>query len=217
MNSRILHRIKEYLDDNDISMRQFEMSVGMSNGSFGTQLRNNKSISSERLENILREYPKMNPTYIMTGRGNHSLPDGASDQVELTVGNRIVYLNGIRSGKLIADMIKEIANDKGVNYVLPDLHDGDFMIRVNSQTMYPKYRAGDVIACTFVEKGGFLQYGKPHFINTIKQGAILARIKSSPNKESITCVFEDPESDEFEIALDQIAELAIVRATFRLE
>jgi hypothetical protein len=64
-----LHRIKKYIDYKEISVRAFEQRVGMSNGSFASQLKNGRTIGVDRLENILREYPELNAAWILTGEG----------------------------------------------------------------------------------------------------------------------------------------------------
>ncbi len=76
-----LQRIKQYIDYKGISISQFERSVGMSNGSFASQLRNNKSIGSDKIENILNVYPDLNPTWVFLGLGQmiFSKPFAQSD------------------------------------------------------------------------------------------------------------------------------------------
>ena len=74
----ILERLKQFIDLRGISVAAFERSIGMSNASFGKSLKNNGAIGSDKLENILRIYPDINPDWLLTGRGNmfsdHSNP-----------------------------------------------------------------------------------------------------------------------------------------------
>ena len=74
MAENTISRIKIFIDSKDISIRALEMSVGMSNGSFASQLKNNKTIGVDKIENILNEYPDLNPTWLLTGRGEMLLP-----------------------------------------------------------------------------------------------------------------------------------------------
>jgi len=64
-----IERIKQYIDHKGINIRKFELSVGFSNGSFGSQLKNKKSIGVDKLENILNVYSDINPTWLITGEG----------------------------------------------------------------------------------------------------------------------------------------------------
>ena len=51
--SNTVSRIKEFIDFKGLSVRKFEETVGFSNGAFATQYKNNKSIGSDKIENIL--------------------------------------------------------------------------------------------------------------------------------------------------------------------
>lgn len=64
-----LHRIKEFIDYKNITVKDFEIKVGFSNGAFGSQLRNNKTIGVDKLENILLVYSEINPEWLLTGKG----------------------------------------------------------------------------------------------------------------------------------------------------
>ncbi|MFC7523235.1 SlyX family protein [Parapedobacter sp. GCM10030251] len=65
-----LKRIKDYLDYKGIKISSFEKSVGLSNGSFGGQLKKNRTIGIDKLENILKTYPDLNADWVLTGRGD---------------------------------------------------------------------------------------------------------------------------------------------------
>ena len=65
-----LQRIKKFIDYKEISVRRFEEYIGMSNGSFASQLKNNKTIGVDKLENILFIYPEINAEWLLTGEGS---------------------------------------------------------------------------------------------------------------------------------------------------
>lgn len=66
--SNPLKRIKDYIDFKGINISAFEKSAGFSNGLFGGQLKRNRSIGIDKLENILKVYPDLNPNWVLTGR-----------------------------------------------------------------------------------------------------------------------------------------------------
>ena len=68
--SDTLLRIKQYIDYKGLSLRGFEQSIGVSNGSFTSQLKNGKTIGIDKLEKILQLYEELNPDWVTTGRGN---------------------------------------------------------------------------------------------------------------------------------------------------
>ncbi|KAF2333336.1 peptidase S24 [Flavobacterium nitrogenifigens] len=70
MIENTIHRIKQYIDFKGIKVSIFEKEVGMSNGSFASQLKNNKTIGVDKLENILKKYSEINIEWLLTGNGN---------------------------------------------------------------------------------------------------------------------------------------------------
>lgn len=64
-----LSRIKEYIDYKSISIHRFEKEIGISNGSFASQLKRNRTIGVDRLEKILIIYTELNPYWLLTGQG----------------------------------------------------------------------------------------------------------------------------------------------------
>ena len=65
-----LRRIKEYIDFKGINVSMFERSVNISNGAFASQLKKDKTIGVDKLENILLVYPDLNADWVITGKGN---------------------------------------------------------------------------------------------------------------------------------------------------
>ncbi|WP_299365080.1 hypothetical protein [Winogradskyella sp.] len=64
-----VHRIKEYLDFKGITIQQYESSVGYSNGAFGSQIRNNGKIGSDKLEKTLSLYTDLSAEWVLLGKG----------------------------------------------------------------------------------------------------------------------------------------------------
>jgi len=52
-----------------LSARQFDLSIGASNGYTLRMKKNNASIGSDVIENILRVYPQLNVVWLITGEG----------------------------------------------------------------------------------------------------------------------------------------------------
>lgn len=66
----IMDRIKQYIDTQGISIAAFERSIGMSNASFGKNLKKGGAIGTDKLEYILNIYKNINPEWLLTGRGS---------------------------------------------------------------------------------------------------------------------------------------------------
>jgi hypothetical protein len=70
MTENTINRIKQYLDYKGIRVGAFEKVVGMSNGSFASQLKHNKTIGVDKLENILKKYTDIDIEWLLTGVGD---------------------------------------------------------------------------------------------------------------------------------------------------
>lgn len=71
---QILDRLKIFIDYKGIPIATFEKSIGMSNASFGKQLKKKGAIGTDKLENILIAYPELSPSWLMTGVGEMLKP-----------------------------------------------------------------------------------------------------------------------------------------------
>lgn len=92
---QILNRLKEFIDYKGLPIATFEKSIGMSNASFGKQLKKNGAIGTDKLENILKVYTELSPLWLMTGEGDmlkttKSGMDPALTESDSTLGDKHV-------------------------------------------------------------------------------------------------------------------------------
>ena len=71
----MLERLNEFINAKGFSMKAFEESVGMSNGSLGTTIKNGQGIRTDKLENILSVYTELSAEWLLRGVGNMILDD----------------------------------------------------------------------------------------------------------------------------------------------
>jgi len=86
-----LQRIKQFTDLKGITNQAFEKSVGFSNGAFASQLKNNRTIGVDKLENILRIYPDLNPSWLLTGEGEMLKKEKSSGKNSSNVADETRY------------------------------------------------------------------------------------------------------------------------------
>lgn len=223
MTKNIMGRIKQYLDFKGISNRQLELSTGMSNGSFGSQLKKNKTIGVDRLENILNTYDDINPEWLLTGKGN-MLKDEQKTISAIVVSSNsntkgvpLVYPTAVAGFGSERFAITE--QDIKEYYVIPKFKylNIDFMIEISGSSMYPKYNSGDVIACTIIKNSNFIQWNKTHLIATKEQGLIVKRLKKSKREGYLTAISDNKNYPPFDIPTDEIMGVALVVGVIRLE
>lgn len=66
---KLIHRIKKFIDYKGLSMRKFDLSISASDGYTQRTLKNEGSVGSDILENIITSYPEINPYWLLAGEG----------------------------------------------------------------------------------------------------------------------------------------------------
>lgn len=220
MSENTLDRIKKYLDLKGITIHAFEKSLSFSNGSFASQLKNNKTIGVDKLENILILYNDINPEWLLTGTGemiktankNNILNEPLAIYKKETKEKLIPLVDVYAIGGFGGDDFKIEAKNIKEHYVLPifkHVHI-DFMIEVRGNSMQPKYSGGDIVACAIIKERGFIQWNKIHIIGTQNQGIIIKRLKKSDKEGFITAISDNSDYDPFDLPENEITGLALV-------
>ena len=78
--SSVKSRIKQVIDFQGISIRQFEISIGASNGYYGSM---KDEMNSKYLRNISSVYPNISIEWLVTGEGS-MLKSGAVNGTQIT-------------------------------------------------------------------------------------------------------------------------------------
>ncbi len=229
-----LQRIKEYIDYKKLTIRKFEEEIGYSNGAFASQLKRSKTIGVDKLENILRAYPEINPAWLLTGKGEMLLRGSDTSKVEEPavaykrttsaddyIGKKGIPLIPIDAMAGFGDREVQVREQDIVDrYRIPEF-DGkgvEYIIRVSGSSMYPTYSNGDLLGCRPFKDTTFFQWGKPYVLDT-DQGAMVKRLfPVSGDEELLECRSDNKETyPAFTISKKSIYRIAIVVGVVRME
>ena len=203
-----------FLKSENIGQNTFEKKVGWSTG----YINNIKSsIGSDKISSIIKEYPLLNLSWLLTGEGEMlrtATDDSAADKqkalplipFEALAG----YLSTDNEGVMVEDCER---------YVIPefDRRGAEFIIRVSGSSMYPKYSNGDLLGCKKIEDILFFQWGKIYVLDT-SQGALVKRVYEHENKDFVMLVSDNKDVyPPFPIPKSDIRSLSIVVGVIRLE
>lgn len=264
--SNTIERIFYFIESKELSIREFAKNVGISHSLLGKI----KSLGSDKLENIFSIYPELNPTWVLTGKGDMLLSPTSKPVNKAHLDNSLSLSPSLKDSnppdwsdpKWNTDFsavdtpttLKEIAvehiltNHEGAYkpipfvgesavagfgnadfaikerdvkdyYVIPKFKDSniDFMIEIHGESMYPTFKSGDVVACTFIRESTFIQWNRVHLIATTEQGILIKRLKKGTTDTTITLISDNPDYDPFEVELTTIKGIALVQGLVRLE
>lgn len=159
---------------------------------------------------------QINIEWLITGEGDMFKADETKDVPHTHVGHqetkpRIPFEAAAGSLSIITDAISESRCERFP--VIPNFPSYDFTIIVKGNSMEPEFHSGDEVACRFIDQPSFIQWGRPHVLDTM-QGVVLKRIYNREN--SILCKSDNKDYEEFEIPKDEILHVALVVGAIRL-
>ena len=91
----IIERILQITECYGISVNEFSKSVGVSNGYFAKQRANNANVGSRILEKIVRRYPEIDTSWLLTGEGEIFKTKSTKKAINANDGN----FDGLFDGK----------------------------------------------------------------------------------------------------------------------
>jgi phage repressor protein C with HTH and peptisase S24 domain len=216
----ILDRIKEYIDKKGITIAAFERSIGMSNASFGKSLKGGKAIGTDKLENILRIYPDINPSWLLTGEGNMLSSESEKEEKLPSVNQTYEgtpYFNVDFIGGFDVIVNDQTRNpDFYINYP-PYNQEGVVWCNLTGHSMEPEISNGDIIALREVTTPiQYLPAGEIYGIVTDEYRTV-KRVRLS-QKEGYIRLIPSNKSEEFceqEIPISMILKVYAVLGSIR--
>ena len=209
-------KIDELMRALDLDQREFASRLGVS----PQQITNYKSrgINHGAFKNITQAFPNVNPRWLL---GFETNMFRESFEIINTSGQKkdgfipLIPISAI-AGALSGFDYSIMGNDV-TWYNIPSFRKSDFMIRVEGDSMEPKFLRGDIVACKQIPLTDiWFQWGKVYVVDT-KQGALLKHIEKGSDDEHILLVSDNPTYKPFEIPTMELNGVAIVNGLIRVE
>ena len=231
--SNTVSRIKEFIDFKGLSVRKFEETVGFSNGAFATQYKNNKSIGSDKIENILCSFPELNTEWLLTGNGEMLKSEEAAVKPP-----RIEIIEPIKvEGKSLMPKVIVLEEEDGEKeriplvpvkaqagylrgyddpkfirklpmYNLPGMRNGTFrMFQVEGLSMYPTLQSGSYVVGQFVEDWQHISNNRIYVVVST-EGVIVKRVLNKIEKYgSLYCKSDNRVFPHINVRLNDVKEI----------
>ena len=223
-------RVIQFIEYKGISKYKFCKDLGFSN----KFLDNSSNMGTDKAGKILHYYPEINPEWLLTGNGDmlrdkstvvsepvatyRKTKDGIKEQqniplfnLEATMG-LIPYENG-----------NGLDNNKIDDYLsIPDLPEADGAMRASGDSMYPLLKSGDIIVYkTIPIDRNYIYFGEIYVMAIyLDETTTMKTIKfvqpSELGDEYVKLVSHNQHHAEKNIKLNQIAAMALVRASIRI-
>lgn len=173
----------------------------------------------------------INPSWLLTGQGNMLTNDENTQNVKSS-REAIPAIDGMPNDIKPIPLVTERAaagfgnecfaiqkSDVQDYYIIPKFRfcQVDFMIEVSGLSMYPRFKSGDVIACTILHDAKYIQWNRCHVIATREQGILVKRIMPSEQEGCFKIVSDNKDFPPFDLPTEEITGLALVVGCVSLE
>ncbi|OQD42430.1 hypothetical protein BUL40_09890 [Croceivirga radicis] len=99
---KTIDRLMQFIEHAGLSARQFDLSIGASNGYTLRMRKNHASIGSDVIENIVKTYPQLNLIWLITGEGEMLNPG-----IEAIRVNKLPREKELEIERIVTAKIKE--------------------------------------------------------------------------------------------------------------
>lgn len=112
---KIIDRIILFIKYKNLSMRAFDMSIGVGNGYTSKQSKSGASVGSDVLERIIDVYPDLNPLWLITGKEPMIVNVELSEEPLPDYGQSIDEILENKIKRIVSEQLKDFS-DKLENF-----------------------------------------------------------------------------------------------------
>ncbi|MAG87261.1 S24 family peptidase [Zunongwangia profunda] len=207
------------------NVSDFAEKIGISNSMMTEISKFRSNVGIKAIQNTVNTFSFIDSEWLLTGNGRMSTfkipgnynanPDPDEEHAIKKYGIPLIPIDAMAGWGTGSFQIMQYEVDR---YIVPEFEElnVDFMIRVRNDSMYPKYKSGDIVACKKLPMDTFFQWNKVYVLDTI-QGALIKRVKKSKLENHILCISENKEYEPFDLNLSEVNSLALVVGAIGLE
>lgn len=211
MSKYLQERIREFIAYKGVTVRDFELACGLSNGSVSKMGENTRRST---VGAIARAYKELNPTWLLTGEGSMLLGAAAGSEPDTTGTCLVKYYPNVSA--TLGDAFLDDNPDEDYTYLrVPYSMRSQYAINVYGDSMSPEIKNGSII---FIDRWseGFILWGHIYLICTRLGNRMVKIVKPAKDDKHVECHSINPEFATFEVERDQIFALFIVKGSVSL-
>ena len=219
--STIKERLKLIASHYGLSIRAMEERCGLGRGNISNMAQDG-NLGSDKLSKIIDSLTQINPTWLLTGRGDmlQQAPGADGDPSRASKNLDTCSIDRTNPGATRPripftaaagglSMVAQTATTGECEQVpvIPTFPPYDFTIIIEGDSMAPLYLSGDELACRFVYDADEINWGKPYIVDS-DEGAVFKLLYDGGNV--VLCRSINPEGPTYEINKRDIHHVAAI-------
>ena len=215
MGTTIKERTLEFIKYKCISVKEFEMRCGMSNG-YVSSMR--KGFGTDKLSNVLSAFPELNREWLLYGEGEMLI----SPSPPIDVDSPVMVLDissDVRGGSTFND---QVDTEPYVKRYIPFSRDvakeGDCAVTIYGESMEPVYKEGSMVLIRRIEMWReYLDLGRAYIVELMDDRRMIKIVKAGTDKEHLLLTSINPAFEPQEVSKRFIRSVWMVIASIRRE
>lgn len=208
-------KIKQLLIYLNINAKVFSEELGYMRPQiiYDIQKGKTKRISEELASKIVSVFPDISKSWLLAGEGE-MLKSEAQQSASLpaTEKSRIRYWVDVDATAGGLTMFEDNPMSRCIEMSIPEFGDCTDAVNLHGDSMFPLFKSGQIIILKeWVES--FIDFGNVYLVITKSGNRMVKYLRKGSDAAHVLCVSENPAFDPFEILIDDILKLYIVKGS----
>lgn len=199
----LIDRLFKFMEHKGLSQNQFEITCGLPHSDIRSR---KQGPTASYVAKIITKFPELNLNWLVSGKGPMLVgrqETKTTKQIPLLPFSAVAgwMTDNNKADTSIGTMVVEDFSARGA----------DCAIRVEGDSMYPRYKNGDILAIKILKDPTFFQWGRVYVLNTT-QGCVVKRLLPSADDDNIIICHSENSSGypDYKIMKSDILGIAIV-------
>lgn len=205
--AQIIDKLLEFFQ---LNAKSFSEKIGLDRPQAIYDIQNGKTkgISPRMADKIISAFPEVDKAWLLSGEGE--MLKEATDVTRPS--HRIRYWVDVDATAGGVTQFDDMMSSQYIDLAIPEFRDCTDAVNLYGDSMLPLYKSGQIIILK-EWKESFIDYGNVYLVVTKKGNRMVKYLRKGSDAEHVLCVSENKEFDSFEILMDDILRLYLVKGS----
>ena len=205
--AQIIDKLLEFFQ---LNAKSFSEKIGLDRPQAIYDIQNGKTkgISPRMADKIISAFPEVDKAWLLSGEGE--MLKEATDVTRPS--HRIRYWVDVDATAGGVTQFDDMMSSQYIDLAIPEFRDCTDAVNLYGDSMLPLYKSGQIIILK-EWKESFIDYGNVYLVVTKKGNRMVKYLRKGSDADHVLCVSENKEFDSFEILMDDILRLYLVKGS----
>lgn len=205
--AQIIDKLLEFFQ---LNAKSFSEKIGLDRPQAIYDIQNGKTkgISPRMADKIISAFPEVDKAWLLSGEG-----EMLKEATDVTIpSHRIRYWVDVDATAGGVTQFDDMMSSQYIDLAIPEFSDCTDAVNLYGDSMLPLYKSGQIIILKEWQES-FIDYGNVYLVVTKKGNRMVKYLRKGSDADHVLCVSENKEFDSFEILMDDILRLYLVKGS----